>query len=100
MKFSWLGSGVAVLALSSCVIPVDYDEDDYRPRERARSECTEEAHDQGYRRVDVQSVRGQGRGDWSWDVTIQARDRTGRDVRLRCEYDARSRRVRMSRVDR
>ena len=100
MNYRRLGLGVAVLALSSCVIPTDYDEDDYRPRERARSECTEEAHDQGYRRVDVQSVRGQGRGDWGWDVTIQARDRTGRDVQLRCEYDARSRRVRMSRVDR
>ena len=98
MNHKWLGLGVAVLALSSCVIPGDYDEDDYRPRERARSECTEEAHDQGYRRVDVQSVRAQGRNDW--DVAIQARDRTGRDVRLRCDYDAVSRRARLSRVDR
>ncbi len=98
MNDKWLGLGVAVLALSSCVIPVDYDEDDYRPRERARSECTEEAHDQGYRRVDVQSVRAQGRNDW--DLAIQARDRTGREVRLRCDYDARSRRARLSRVDR
>ena len=98
MNNKWLGLGVAVLALSSCVIPVDYDEDDYRPRERARSECTEEAHDQGYRRIDVQTVRAQGRGDW--DVAIQARDKTGREIRLRCEYDTRSRRVRLSRVDR
>jgi len=97
MNDKWLGLGVAVLALSGCVLPVDYDEDDYRPRERARSECTEEAHDQGYRRIDVQSVRAQGRSDW--DVTIEARDRTGREVRLRCGYDARSRRVRLSRVD-
>lgn len=98
MNDKWLGLGVAVLALSSCVIPVDYDEDDYRPRERARSQCTEEAHDEGYRRIDVQSVRAQGRNDW--DVTIQARDRTGREVRLRCDYDAQSRRVRLTRVDR
>jgi hypothetical protein len=87
------------LVLSGClVVPPDYDEDDYRPRERARSECAEEAHDQGYRRVDVQSVRSVGRGDW--EVTIQGRDRQGRDTRLRCEYDARSRRARVSRVDR
>ena len=100
MNRRWLGIGVAVVALSSCVIPrdYDYDEDDYRPRERARSECTEEAHDQGYRRVEIESVRGQGRGDW--DVSIQARDRTGRDTRLRCDYDARTRRARVTRVDR
>jgi hypothetical protein len=91
--------GLFALALSGCVVPVDYDYDeDYRPRERARSECVEEAHDQGYRRVDVQTVRPTGRGEF--DVDIQARDRNGRDVRLRCDYDARSRRARVSRVDR
>lgn len=98
MNGRWLSLGVAVLALSSCVIPVDYDDDDYRPRERARSECTEEAHDQAYRRIDVQSVRAQGRGEW--EVAMQARDKSGRDARLRCEYDARTRRARVSRVDR
>src|SRR5215204_824209 len=100
MNGRWLGIGVAVVAISSCVIPrdYDYDEDDHRPRERARSECTDEAHDQGYRRVEIESVRGQGRGDW--DVSIQARDRTGRDTRLRCDYDARTRRARVTRVDR
>ena len=95
MDGRWLSLGVAVIALSSCVIPVDYDDDDYRPRERARSECAEAAHDQGYRRVDMQSVRAQGRGDW--EVMIQARDRSGREVRLRCDYDARTRRVRIDR---
>lgn len=98
MNVKKLSLGVLAVALSGCVIPVDYDDDDYRPRERARSECVDEAHDQGYRRVDIQSVRAQGRGEW--DVTMQARDRTGRDARLRCEYDARSRRARVSRVDR
>jgi hypothetical protein len=93
-----LSSGVFALALSSCVVPVDYDDDDYRPRERARSECAEEAHDQGYRRIDVQSVRPERRGEF--DVAMQARDRSGRETRLRCEYDARSRRARVSRVDR
>ena len=91
--------GMASLVLSSCVVvPPDFDDDDYRPRERARSECAEEAHDQGYRRVDVQGVRGTGRGEW--EVMMQGRDRTGRDARLRCEYDARSRRARVARIDR
>jgi hypothetical protein len=98
MNIKWLSLGVFALALSSCVVPVDYDDDDYRPRERARSECTDEAHDQGYRRVDVQSVRPERRGEF--EVAMQARDRSGRDARLRCEYDARVRRARVSRVDR
>jgi hypothetical protein len=99
VKNKLIGVGMFSLILSGClVVPPDFDEDDYRPRERARSECAEEAHDQGYRRVDVQSVRAAGRGDW--EVAMQGRDRTGRDARLRCEYDARSRRARVSRVDR
>ena len=98
MNIKRLSSGVFALALSGCVIPADYDDDDYRPRERARSECAEEAHDQGYRRIDVQSVRPDGRNEF--DVVIQARDKSGRDVRVRCEYDARSRRARVTRVDR
>lgn len=98
MKISRLGVGAFALVLSGCVIPVDYDDDDYRPRERARSECVEEAHDQGYRRVDVQNMRTQGRGEF--EVMMQAQDRSRRDVRLRCEYDARYRRARVTRVDR
>ncbi len=98
MNVRQLGLGAFALVLSGCVVPMDYDDDDYRPRERARSECVDEAFDQGYRRADVQSVRSAGRGEW--DVMIQARDRNGRDVRLRCEYDSRWRRARVSRVDR
>ena len=99
MKIARFSCGLFSLALSACVVPVDYDYDnDYRPRERARSECVEEAHDQGYRRVDVLAVRARGRGEF--DVDIQARDRIGRDTRLRCEYDARYRRARVSRMDR
>lgn len=86
--------GMFSLALSACVVaPYDYDEDDYRPRERARSECADEAHDRGYRRVEVQSVRSTGRLEW--EVTMQARDRSGRDVRVRCQYDARNRKARL-----
>ena len=69
-------------------------EDDYRPRERARSECAGEAHDRGYRRVEVQSVRSTGRLEW--EVTLQGRDKSGRDVRIRCQYDARTRRARLN----
>ena len=90
--------GIGIVALAGCVIPVDYDDDDYRPRERARAECVDQAHDQGYRRVDIQNVRAEGRGEW--EVMMQARDRTGRDARLRCEYEWRNRRARVSRVDR
>ncbi|HKY09218.1 MAG TPA: hypothetical protein VJQ55_13285 [Candidatus Binatia bacterium] len=99
MKNALMNAGILSLVLSGCVVvPPDYDEDDYRPRERARSECVEEAHDQGYRRVDIQNVRAQGRGEW--EVMMQGRDRAGRDARLRCEYDWRSRRARVGRVDR
>ena len=99
MKNTLMIAGILTLALSACVVvPPDYDDDDYRPRERARSECVEEAHDQGYRRVDIQNVRPQGRGDI--EVMMQGRDRTGRDARLRCEYDWRSRRARVARIDR
>jgi hypothetical protein len=98
MNMRRLSFGIFAVALSACVVPVDYDEDDYRPRERARAECVEEAHDQGYRRVDIQNVRADRRGEW--EVMMQARDRTGRDARLRCEYEWRGRRARVSRVDR
>jgi len=99
VKQKWISASIFFFLLSGCVVvPPDYDEDDYRPRERARSECVEQAHDQGYRRVDIQNVRSQGRGEW--EVMMQARDRTGRDARLRCEYEWRSRRARVSRVDR
>jgi hypothetical protein len=98
MDLRRLSVGVIALALSGCVASVDYDDDDYRPRERARAECVEEAHDQGYRRVDIQDVRAERRGEW--EVMMQARDRTGRDARLRCEYEWRNRRARVSRVDR
>jgi hypothetical protein len=99
VKNKLIGAGIFFLVLSGCaVVPPDFADDDYRPRERARSECVEQAHDQGYRRVDVQGVRGMGRGEW--EVMMQGRDRTGRDTRLRCEYDARSRRARVARTDR
>jgi hypothetical protein len=94
LKNELIGIGMFSLVLSGCVVvPPDFDEDDYRPRERARSECVEEAHDRGYRRVEVQGVRSSGRLEW--EVTMQGRDRSGREIRLRCEYDARSRRARL-----
>ena len=99
MKQRSISAVICSLVLYGCVVvPPDFDEDDYRPRERARSECTEEAHEQGYRRVDVNNVRAMGRNDW--EVMMDARDRNGRDARLRCEYDARYRRARVGRLDR
>jgi hypothetical protein len=90
--------GMFSLLLSSCVVvPSDFDDEDYRPRERARSECADVAYDRGYRRVDIRSVRSTNRGQW--EVLMEGRE-GGRDVRLRCEYDARSRRARVERVDR
>lgn len=98
MKNKLMGLGMASVILSGCVIvPPDFDDDDYRPRERARSECTDEAHDRGYRRVEVRGVRSTGRNEW--EVMMDGRE-SGRDVRLRCEYDARARRARVTRVDR
>jgi len=83
-----------LLVLSGCVVvPSDYDPDDYRPRERARAECVDLAHDRGYRRIEVQTSRAVGRLEF--EVALQARDRSGREVRLRCEYDARTRRARL-----
>jgi hypothetical protein len=93
VKNRLISVGMLSVIFSSCVVPPDFDDDDYRPRERARSECAEQAHDRGYRRVDVQSVRSTGRAEW--EVTMQARDRSGREVRVRCEYDARARRARL-----
>ena len=99
MKDTLIGISLCFLILAGCVVvPADFDDDDYRPRERARSECAEVAHDQGYRRVDVQSVRSINRDDW--EVMMQGRDKSGRDARLRCEYDSRYRRTRVTRVDR
>ena len=98
VKNRLMGAGMLSLIVSGCVVvPPDFDEDDYRPRERARSECAEAAHERGYRRVEVGSVRASGRGEW--EVMMQGRE-GGRDARLRCEYDARARRARVERVDR
>jgi hypothetical protein len=98
MNVGRLGIAAFAAVLSGCVVPLDYDDDDFRPRERARSECVDEAFDEGYRRADVQSVRVRARGEY--EVLMQARDRSGKDVRLRCEYEARWRRARVTRVDR
>jgi len=92
-----LGLGIVILALSSCVVPVDYDKDDYRPRERGRSACVDEAHERGYRSVDVQSVLAVEPG--IWEVMMHGRASTGRDVKLSCEYNVRLRRASVGRVD-
>jgi hypothetical protein len=64
-----------------------YDEDDYRPRgaraQRMHRGSARPRIPQSRNRVGARARRS------DWDVSIQARDRTGRDTRLRCDYDAR-----------
>ena len=93
----FLGLGLVVVAISSCVYPIDYDDDDFRPRERGRSECVEEAHARGYRRVDVQSARRVDRG--TWEIIMNGRASNGRDVKLSCEYNVGRRQASVGRVD-
>ena len=101
MNGSYLGLSIFILALSSCVVGEDYAADDHRPRERGRSACVDQAHDQGYRKVEVQSAQSVGpeRGPGIWEVAMRAMASTGREVKLSCQYDARSRRAAVSRVD-
>jgi hypothetical protein len=101
MKKGCLGLGMGILALSSCVIHEDYAADNYRFRERGRSQCVDQAHDQGYRKVEVQSAESVGpeRGPGIWEIKMRATASTGRDVKLECTYDASRRRAAVSRVD-
>jgi len=97
MSVKYLGLGMVILTISSCVHPVDYDDDDFRPRERGRSECVEEAHARGYRRVDIQSARRVDRG--IWEIRMSGRAPNGRDVELSCEYNVGRRQASVGRVD-
>jgi hypothetical protein len=102
MKKRCLGLGIVILALSSCAArDRDRDRDDYRFPQRGRSACVDQAHEQGYRKVEVQSVQSVGpdRGPGIWEVMMHGVASTGREVKLSCTYDARSRRPAVSRVD-
>ena len=97
MRSKLITLGILALSIAGCSMPRDYDDDDYRPRERGRSECTDAAHERGYRRVDVQTVRSVDRG--LWEITMRATDKANRDVKLSCEYNARRREASVGRVD-
>ena len=88
----------AIFALAGCVH--DYDEPGYRPsddRAEARRACIELACDRGYRSVDVDSIDREGRDEWT--VMLRGRDE-GRNHRLRCEYQDRANRARLTELTR
>jgi hypothetical protein len=97
MIAKYLGLGLVAITISSCVYPVDYDDDDFRPRERGRSECVEQAHASGYRRVDVQSARRIDRA--TWEIIMNGRAPNGREFKLSCQYDVARRRASVDRVE-
>ena len=104
MNIKLISIGILFLLVAGCVgiqrdvgVQQDYDEDDYRPRERGRSACVDAAHERGYRRVDVQSVRSVDRG--LWEIMMRAEDKGGRDVKLSCEYNVGRREASVGRVD-
>ncbi|MGH7872200.1 MAG: hypothetical protein ACREQO_08275 [Candidatus Binatia bacterium] len=97
MKNRLISLGILSLVVAGCVGPLDYDENGYRFGDRGTSECTDAAHERGYRKVDVQSARSVDRG--LWEIMMQATDKTGRDVKLSCEYNVRLRQASVGRVD-
>jgi len=100
MKRKLVSVGIFSLVLSGCLVvsPNFYEAGNW-PRERSiSSECADQARTMGLRRIDVEPARPAGRGEW--EATIRATDQAGRDARLRCSYDARSRRVTVDRLDR
>ena len=104
MNVRSLGLVVVILALSSCAARDRYrdrDRDDYRAPERGHNACVDQAHEQGYRGVEVQSAQSVGptTGPGIWEFTMRGMASTGREVKLSCEYDERLRRAAVSRVD-
>ena len=99
MKRKLVSVGILSLVLSGCVVgSPNYDEAGNWPRERFSSECADQARTMRLRRIEVQPARPAGHGEW--EAMIHATDQAGRDARLRCSYDARSRRVTVDRLDR
>lgn len=97
MKRKLVSVGIFSLILSGCVVG-NYDEAGNWPRERFSSECADQARTMRLRRIDVEPARPVGHGEW--EAMIHATDSGGRDVRLRCSYDAVSRRWSVERLDR
>ena len=94
-------AGLVALSLASCdAIDRDRDRRDYRQdarddRQEARRGCTELARDRGYRNVDVESIEREGRDEWRV-VMRGRREGSGGELTIRCQYDDRSNRGRLT----
>jgi hypothetical protein len=89
-------AGLVALSLASCEAidrPRDRRDDRRDDRQEARNRCMELARDRGYRDLDVESIDREGRDEWR--VVMRGR-REGRGSTLRCLYDDRSNRGRLS----
>ncbi len=94
MKRKLVSVGIFFLVLSGCVVG-------NWSQERFSSECADQAHTLGLKRIEVEPARPAGRGEW--EAMINATDQAGREARLRCSYDERfpsGRRVTVDRLDR
>ncbi len=101
MNVRCLGLIILILTLSSCGIADHYAAGNYRPGERGRSACLDQAHEHGYRNVEIQSVQSIGAttGPGTWEFTMRGVASTGREVKLSCEYDEQRRQASVGRVD-
>ena len=100
MKRKLASVGFFSLILSGCLVvsPNFYEAGNWPPERSISSECADQAHAMGLRRIDVEPARPAGRGEW--EAIIHATDAAGRDVRLRCSYASGSRHVTVDRLDR
>ena len=87
-------AGLVALSLASCEA-IDRSRDRRDDRQEARRECMELARDRGYRNIDVESIEREGRDDWRV-IMRGRREGDGREVTVRCLYDDRSNRGRLS----
>jgi hypothetical protein len=94
-----ISPGAATLALAGCIHDSDfgYGRPNGGDRQEARRACIEVARERGYRSVDVDSIDREGKDEWR--VMMSGRDE-GRDHRLRCDYQDRSNRARLTQVTR
>ena len=90
-------AGLVALTLASCEAidrPRDRRDDRRDDRQEARRGCMELARDRGYRDLDVESIEREGRDEWR--VVMRGRRDGGRELTVRCQYDDRSNRGRLT----
>ena len=91
-------AGLVALSLAGCEAldrPGDRRDDRRDDRQEARRGCTELARDRGYRNVDVESIEREGRDEWRV-VMRGRREGSGGELTIRCQYDDRSNRGRLT----